>query len=116
MTPSAGMAPAVQELGHSWLDVLKVDIEGSEFEVIHHLAELQRGMPFTQLQLEVHFGWNSINSNRQALALLYDLMSGGLRTFNMVWFSAAYWMCKACAHCNLASWHTCCVLAWRTAA
>jgi Methyltransferase FkbM domain len=78
------LSSAAQELGHTWVDVLKVDIEGSEFEVMHHLAALNHGMPFTQLQVEVHFGWNSVNPNRQALALLYNLMSRGLRAFYKV--------------------------------
>jgi hypothetical protein len=74
----------MQNLGHTWLDVLKVDVEGSEFDVFHHLAALNHGMPFTQLQLEVHFGVNTPYANRQALALLYNLMSRGLRTMSAV--------------------------------
>ena len=41
----------MQKLGHSWVDVLKIDVEGSEFAVFERLGALGRGMPFTQMQV-----------------------------------------------------------------
>jgi len=43
----------MNELGHDYLDVLKIDIEGSEYDVLETLME-QDFMPFTQLLVEYH--------------------------------------------------------------
>ena len=40
-----------QELGHSWIDVLKMDIEGSEWGVLEQLLLERKLLPFTQLQV-----------------------------------------------------------------
>jgi len=42
--------------GHDFIDILKIDIEGSEFTVLTQLVEFYRDrpLPFGQLQLEVH--------------------------------------------------------------
>lgn len=42
----------VQELGHTWIDVLKIDIEGAEWKVFDALLELPGPLPFTQLQVQ----------------------------------------------------------------
>ena len=77
----------LQTLGHSWVDVLKIDVEGSEFETFEQLRLLQSGLPFTQLQMEVHFGWGSTggetHANAAQLNLLSDLMESGLRTMSV---------------------------------
>jgi Methyltransferase FkbM domain len=41
----------VQELGHSWIDLLKIDIEGFEWEVLESLLSQPGPLPFTQLQV-----------------------------------------------------------------
>ncbi len=41
-----------RELGHTKIDVLKIDIEGTEYEVIDSL--LDSGIPFVQLLIEFH--------------------------------------------------------------
>jgi hypothetical protein len=41
-------------LGHDWIDVLKMDVDGSEQSSLAHIADLPGdAMQFTQLQLEV---------------------------------------------------------------
>ena len=40
----------MEELGHSWVDVLKVDIEGFEWGVLEALVGSDEPLPFTQLQ------------------------------------------------------------------
>eukprot|EP00736_Rhodelphis_marinus_P013586 Rmarinus@m.25214 len=48
---STSLTDAVRRLGHHWIDYLKLDIEGSEFEV---LASLPPEFPICQLALEEH--------------------------------------------------------------
>lgn len=43
----------MEELGHHHIDILKMDIEGSEFGVIPQI--LQSGCEFSQLCVEQHF-------------------------------------------------------------
>lgn len=42
----------MQELGHDWVDVLKIDIEGAEWEVLDSILRSPGIAPFTQLQVE----------------------------------------------------------------
>jgi hypothetical protein len=81
-------APFLQTLGHNWIDVFKIDVEGSEFETFAALGELEDGMRFTQLQVEVHFASSvglqrTANANREAITLLHSLMRSGLRTMSV---------------------------------
>lgn len=72
----------VQTLGHDWLDVLKMDIEGSEFQALRHLAGLPGdAMRFTQLQLELHWGRGvaAAAPNVEQLRLLAALQRRGFR-------------------------------------
>ena len=39
------------ELGHSWLTVLKIDVEGSEWGALAGLLAREGPLPFTQLQV-----------------------------------------------------------------
>ncbi|KZO98576.1 hypothetical protein CALVIDRAFT_28223 [Calocera viscosa TUFC12733] len=70
--------------GHTFIDILKVDIEESEFEVLagicsHYLA-LGRPLPFGQLQVEIH-AWSSTQSFGDFLAWWELLERAGLRAF-----------------------------------
>lgn len=47
----------MKELGHNWIDVLKIDIEGAEWEVLDSILLDPEVAPFTQLQVEFH-NWN----------------------------------------------------------
>lgn len=70
--------------GHSFIDILKVDIEGSEFDVLGGIAQhyLSRGLPlpFGQLQVEIH-AWDSTQSFADFLAWWELLERAGLRAF-----------------------------------
>ncbi|KAF9392899.1 hypothetical protein CPB97_007425 [Podila verticillata] len=46
----------MKENGHEWIDVLKVDIEGYEYEAFDALMDSYQGsiLPFSQLQVELH--------------------------------------------------------------
>jgi len=46
------MATTARELGHTHITLLKLDIEGSEWDVIPHI--MQHGPMFDQLQIEYH--------------------------------------------------------------
>lgn len=43
------------KLGHDWVDVLKVDIEGGEWKVFQGLFLSMAQLPATQVQIELHF-------------------------------------------------------------
>jgi hypothetical protein len=44
---------------HTWIDILKIDIERSEFETLAQFVKDYEGkaLPFGQLQVEIH-AWN----------------------------------------------------------
>lgn len=69
-------------IGHTFIDVLKIDIEGSEFDTLtsmmKYYKERGRPLPFGQLQLEIHA--NQI-SFAQFLKWWEDLEEAGLRPF-----------------------------------
>jgi hypothetical protein len=73
----------LQTLGHKWVDVLKMDIEGSEFATLGFIAGLPGdAMRFTQMQLEIHHMWspNRSQPNVEQLKVLQALLSHGYRT------------------------------------
>ena len=41
----------MSDLGHRWIDVLKIDIEGAEWRALEGLVAKQAPLPFTQLQV-----------------------------------------------------------------
>ncbi|KAF9367119.1 hypothetical protein CPC16_006930, partial [Podila verticillata] len=45
----------LQENGHDWIDILKVDIDGSEYPAFAALMDdYHETLPFGQLQMEIH--------------------------------------------------------------
>jgi hypothetical protein len=68
--------------GHTFIDILKVDIEGSEFDtltsMVKYYKEQNKPLPFGQLQLEIHA--DKINFP-QFLKWWEDLEEAGLRPF-----------------------------------
>ncbi|KAF9921850.1 hypothetical protein FBU30_008087 [Linnemannia zychae] len=51
----------MNENGHEWIDVLKIDIEGNEFSVLNAMMDQFDILPFSQLQLEVHVEGDAID-------------------------------------------------------
>ncbi len=60
----------VYELGHKQIDVLKMDIEGSEYNVIDSIVNSE--IPVNQILIEFHdrFFENGIEKTRQAIIQL----------------------------------------------
>lgn len=44
----------MKENGHQWIDILKMDIEGSEFVSLNAMTESFEVLPFSQIQVEIH--------------------------------------------------------------
>lgn len=63
----------LQRLGHNHIDLLKMDIEGSEYEVIHNFQNHQ--VRPTQLLVEFHHRWPElgIGKTKEALRILRKL-------------------------------------------
>ncbi|EJU02302.1 hypothetical protein DACRYDRAFT_21995 [Dacryopinax primogenitus] len=69
---------------HTWIDILKIDVEGAEFDVLRGFCNyyMERGLPlpFGQLQVEIH-AWDSKMSFATFLEWFELLESAGLRPF-----------------------------------
>lgn len=86
--PCTDLASLMRKNGHEHIDLLKLDIEGSEFEVIDDL--LKRRLPVRQICVEFHHGMlpgfrrgQSIRSILKLLTAGYQLLdqSGNNHTF-----------------------------------
>jgi FkbM family methyltransferase len=68
--PVVKLSSAMRLLGHTQIDLLKMDIEGAEYAVIRNIAEER--IPVRQLVLEFHHRLSTVRTEktRQALALL----------------------------------------------
>jgi FkbM family methyltransferase len=68
----------MSELGHDYLDVLKIDIEGAEYSVLESLIQ-SKFMPFTQLLVEYHdrFLMGNNEKRKRHLELLKKLDHAG---------------------------------------
>jgi hypothetical protein len=66
----------MDELGHDYLDILKIDIEGAEYGVLEGLIR-DDYMPFTQLLIEYHRRFLPPKYRRRHAALLSALKQAG---------------------------------------
>ena len=55
--PVTSLAKIMADLGHDWVDVLKIDIEGAEWAVLKALLKTGAVLPFTQLQVRACHLW-----------------------------------------------------------
>lgn len=78
--PIRKLSTVMEELGHTRLDVLKLDIEGSEYEVLDEL--LARGTDVGQLLIEFHHQFKSIPVSRTRDAIT-KLNGAGYSVFNV---------------------------------
>lgn len=73
------------ELQHSWIDILKMDIEGAEYDVlpalVTHYSALNQRIPVTQAQIEYHH-WSNRPLVAQVVDTLKTMEAGGFRTFS----------------------------------
>jgi len=74
--PIIRLSTAMQLQGHSRIDVLKMDIEGAEYEVIKEIV--QEKIPVAQLLVEFHHRVSSVGTNKTREALA-QLKSYGMR-------------------------------------
>jgi FkbM family methyltransferase len=74
------LSTIMRSLRHEHVDVLKLDIEGSEFAVIPDL--LREGLPIGQLLLELHYHFPS-HSFGEALQGIADLKRLGMQCFHV---------------------------------
>lgn len=69
----------MKELNHKWIDVLKMDIEESEWDVLEALIESD-SLHFTQLQVEFHLTTVSL---QRVINILTGLTKAGYRVFSV---------------------------------
>jgi FkbM family methyltransferase len=67
-------------LGHEAIDLLKMDIEGAEYEVIADL--ITSGVKVRQLLVEFHHRWREVGAKKTRKAIR-DLNQAGFRIFNV---------------------------------
>ncbi|KAG8937300.1 hypothetical protein FRC02_000070 [Tulasnella sp. 418] len=79
-TPMWTLPSLMKQNGHDFIDILKIDIEGSEFQVLADLVETykDRPLPFGQLQLEIHAWSKPFHEVYQWFEMLEN---AGLRPF-----------------------------------
>ena len=75
----------MKELGHDWVHVFKMDVEGSEYQVlpsiVTHYTETKQLIPITQAQIEYHH-WGNNPSREDILNTLRLMEESGLRAFH----------------------------------
>ncbi|KAL3131484.1 hypothetical protein ABBQ38_007795 [Trebouxia sp. C0009 RCD-2024] len=73
------------ELGHSWIDLFKMDVEGGEYEVlpalVTHYKALEQKVPITQAQIEYHHSPDSPPMDK-LVDTLNMMEASGFRTFS----------------------------------
>ncbi len=74
------LATIMASLGHSRLDVLKLDVEGSEFEAVPDV--LSSGIEIDQLLVEIHYHFRS-RSFRAGLDLIEQIKAAGMRCIHV---------------------------------
>lgn len=78
--PVRNLAGIMKELGHTHIDLLKMDIEGSEYEVIEDL--LARGIEVKQLLIEYHHRFPKVG-NQKTLDSIELLREHGYLLFHI---------------------------------
>ncbi len=74
------LATIMQSIGHSRIDVLKLDIEGSEFEAIPDI--LASGIEIGQLLVEIHYHFRS-RSFRAGMDLVRQIKASGMQCIHV---------------------------------
>ena len=74
------LSTIVQRLGHSRVDVLKLDVEGTEFDCVPEL--LQSGIEIGQLLLEVHYNYPT-RSFSEGMSLMRQIQAAGFQCFSI---------------------------------
>ena len=80
LAPVRRLSSTLAELGHRRIDVLKIDVEGSEFEAVPDI--LASGIEIDQLLVEIHYHFPS-RSVQSGLALIEQIRAAGFRCFHI---------------------------------
>jgi FkbM family methyltransferase len=78
--PVQRLRTIMQELGHTKIDLLKMDIEGAEYEVIEDI--ISSAVPITQLLIEFHHRFAHMGTGKTRRAI-YALNQAGYRIFHV---------------------------------
>jgi hypothetical protein len=76
--PVRTLRTLMQERGHTWIDVLKMDIEGAEWPVLNAFIEAGTPLPATQAQIEFH-----LRKPGDAVDTMVGLDKLGMRVFHV---------------------------------
>ncbi|KAJ6542733.1 methyltransferase domain-containing protein [Mycena capillaripes] len=74
----------MKEFGHDFIDIWKIDIEGSEFSALTSVIESFKGkpLPFGQMQVEIHIGYDPEKNTVGAIDEWWTMLEdAGLRPF-----------------------------------
>jgi len=77
--PVQTLGTIMESLAHTWIDVLKVDIEGGEWAIFERLFEEVRIIPATQIQIELHF----LGDAKVVLNFFNSMKEKGFRVFSV---------------------------------
>jgi len=77
--PVQTLGTIMANLRHSWIDVLKVDIEGGEWAIFEKLFEEAQIIPATQIQIELHF----LGDAKVVLSFFKSMKDKGFRVFSV---------------------------------
>ena len=80
LLPVHRLSTIVKKLGHERIDLLKMDIEGAEYEVIEDI--INSSIPISQILIEFHHRFESIGIGRTRQAIS-SLNSAGFSIFNV---------------------------------
>lgn len=73
------------QLGHTWIDVLKMDIEGAEYKVlssiVQYYAKAKQAIPITQAQIEYHHH-DKEPARQELITTLTEFEKSGFRAFH----------------------------------
>jgi FkbM family methyltransferase len=89
--PVQRLATIMQSLGHDRIDLLKMDIEGAEYDVLRDF--LSSGLRVGQLLVEFHHRWPEVGIEKTKKAIR-ELNQAGYRIFNVSTTGEEYGFCK----------------------
>lgn len=79
------LSSIMTELGHDWIDVLKMDVEGAEYQVlpamVEHYAARNTGVPVAQILIEYHHAAGS-PAMTDLVSTLKLMENSGFRVFS----------------------------------
>lgn len=76
--PVSTLATLMRERGHTWVDLLKVDIEGGEWAVLDGFVRNGSALPVSQAQIEFH-----VDKPQVAVETMAGLVGVGWRVFHV---------------------------------